>query len=285
MRLGYKEYKSFIDQQFFANTMIANKQRSDHKKRIEKFRQISQAVEHQQNQAVRNPGLGALLKKKMRSLKSQEKGFNKEKERFIAIPEKEKPMNLFFEETGKINSQKQILNHNLKEFELKNGNIIKQVKLTLKATDKVVIIGDNGVGKTTLINFINKTLKEEHIKYGYISQNYMDILEPNLNVLEFLLKHQDKHQITRIRQILGALGLKRDEMLYPNKNLSEGTKLKVLLLLLVCQDVEVIVLDEPTRNISPLNQDELYALFASFRRCIIAVTHDRAFMEAVFDDV
>ena len=90
---------------------------------------------------------------------------------------------------------------------------------------------------------------------------------------------------SRIRQILGSLGLKSEEALKPISDLSEGTKLKVLLLLLSANNYEVLLLDEPTRNISPLNQDQIYHLFASFNGAIIAVSHDRAFIEATFDDI
>lgn len=69
------------------------------------------------------------------------------------------------------------------------------------------------------------------------------------------------------------------------KDLSEGQKLKVLLLYMVSIQTEVLILDEPTRNISPINQDEIYQLFNDYHGAILAVTHDRTFIEEVFDDI
>ena len=90
-----------------------------------------------------------------------------------------------------------------------------------------------------------------------------------------------KVNIKNLRQII-RLGLKRDEMLYKIKDISEGTKLKILLLVLVSNTYDVLILDEPTRNISPINQDEMYELFQNFQGAILAVSHDR---ESVFDEI
>jgi ATPase subunit of ABC transporter with duplicated ATPase domains len=157
--------------------------------------------------------------------------------------------------------------------------------LDLKGRDKLVIYGKNGVGKTSFLKALRKVLGKKGIKYGYIPQDYGDVLDYKQDVVSYLEREQDKYPIYRIRQILGQLGFKREDMLKPIGEISEGQKLKVLLLRLVSLDSEVLLLDEPTRNISPLNQDEIYGLFSSYQGAILAVTHDRTFIESVFDDM
>ncbi|MDY0139826.1 MAG: ATP-binding cassette domain-containing protein, partial [Candidatus Izemoplasmatales bacterium] len=134
--------------------------------------------------------------------------------------------------------------------------------------------------KEILLHLDNKS-----IKYGYIPQDYLEVLDKNLSVIDFLIINQDKYVEYRLRQILGQLGFKKDEMNELIGNISEGQKLKVLLLLMVSKDIELIVLDEPTRNISPINQDEIYNLFLDYSGAIVAVTHDREFIESVFDKI
>lgn len=285
MKIGYKEYKERFFNKFESDMMIARKQRADYSKKMEKFNQIYQKVEHQQNQAVRNPFLAARLKKTIKNLKSQEKRYLNEKDNFLEIPEKEEAMNLFFDNDFNINPNKHLLNIDINNFKLLNNKTINNIKLSVKGNDKIVIIGNNGVGKTTLIKYIIDELKKSNIKYGYLSQDYLEVLDDNLTPVEFLLSNQNKYDEARLRQILGVLGLKKNEMLYKIKDLSEGTKLKVLLLLLISLETEILILDEPTRNISPINQDELYDLFLNYHGAIIAITHDRTFIEAVFDDV
>ncbi len=285
LNVDYKTYKEKYLNKFESDLMVARKQRADYDKKMDKFRQIYQKVEHQQDQAVRDPVLGRLLKKKIKSLKSQEKRYQKEKDLFIDIPEKEEPMYIYFEKENKVNSKKTILDLDLVDFKLPNGIVIPNIKLNISVIDKVVITGKNGIGKTTLIKYIYDELGKRSVKVGYISQNYFDIMDKEDTVLYYLLNKQTKYNESKIRQILGTLGLKKDEMLFKLKDISEGTKLKILLLVLVSNDYEILLLDEPTRNISPINQDEIYNLFLSFKGAILAVTHDRTFIETVFDDI
>ncbi|CCV63912.1 ABC superfamily ATP binding cassette transporter [Alteracholeplasma palmae J233] len=260
LNIDYKTYKEHYLNNFSHQLIKARKQRSDYKNKIEKFRQIYQKVEYKQNQAVRNPGAASILKKKIHVLKSQEKRYIKEKENFLDIPEKEEAMNIFFDDNLRINAQKSILSLRLNALSLPDGINIRNINLEVMAKDKIVIFGKNGIGKTTLMNFIYKKLISEDIKVGYLTQDYLDILDENMTVVNFLINNQNKYDQSKIRQILGTLGLRKNEMTNKIKNISEGTKLKVMLLLLVSNSYEVLLLDEPTRNISPINQDEIYGI-------------------------
>lgn len=284
-RVSYEDYKKYFANKYESDLMIANKQRSDYQKKIEKFRQIFQKVEHRQNQAVRDPTQGRLLKKRMHVLKSQEKRYIKEKENFVDIPEKEEPMNVFFDQKPMSNKSKSLLKIDIEDFKLKNGLKLGPIRIDISYGDKVVIYGDNGIGKTTLMKYIYEILLKKNTDVGYISQDYQDTLDYSISATKFLLNNQKKYPEYRIKQILGTLGFTRSEMDKPMKEISEGTKLKVLLLLLTSKDCEIILLDEPTRNISPINQDEIYSLFAGFPGSIIAITHDREFIENTFDNV
>lgn len=284
LRVDYLEYKKLYIKHFESDKMIARKQRADYDKKILKFRQIYDKVSHQQN-ITKNDYIGQLLKKKIRNLRSQEKRFLKEKEQFIEIPEKEEPMFIFFEDLGKQKTYKTHIDLDIKNFKLPNNEIIAEIKLVVRTGEKFVITGRNGVGKTSLLKYIYKELKASNKKVGYIPQNYDDILENNISAINYLMKNQNKYDISKIRQILGTLGLKKAEMIKQINELSEGTKLKVILLKLVSNDYDILLLDEPTRNISPMNQDEIYDLFLNYQGALIAVSHDREFIDSVFDEI
>jgi ATPase subunit of ABC transporter with duplicated ATPase domains len=281
----YQSYKDQYFRKFESDLQIAQKQRANYQRKIQKFRQIYSKVEHQQNQAVRNPSLARLLKKKIHALKSQEKRFDKEKDQWLEIPEMEEPMHIFFDGEQRINANKRMLDLSLNHFSLPNGKDIKRIDLSLTGQDKAIIYGKNGVGKTSLMKTLVHDLKEKQISFAYLPQNYMDVLDEQTSAVSFLMDKQDKYPEYRIRQILGQLGFKRKEMDEACQNLSEGLKLKVLLLYMVSLESELLLLDEPTRNISPINQDEMYQLFSDYPGAILAITHDRAFIEAVFDSI
>jgi ATPase subunit of ABC transporter with duplicated ATPase domains len=105
--------------------------------------------------------------------------------------------------------------------------------------------------------------------------------------LEYLssLLGYDRTQQTIIRNHLGALHFRPEEMLTPLQLRSGGQQAKVILLSLVFCNPDILVLDEPTRNLSPLALPTIRALFSSFPGPIIAVSHDRAFLASVFDEI
>ena len=78
---------------------------------------------------------------------------------------------------------------------------------------------------------------------------------------------------------LGAMKLTQDEIRHPIRGLSGGQKAKVLLLRLTLMKPDVLLADEPTRNLSPLSAPVMRELLTSFPGAVICVTHDRVLME------
>ncbi len=285
-KITYREYRSRRVSTMNQQEMVARKQRSDFKKKMARFTQIYQKVEHLQNQAVRNPTQGRLLKKKMKSLKSTEARYEKEKQDFLDIPEREEEINLFFENDIRLPNNKTVLDYENIDLVTQSKTLVKSLTFTVKGPEKIAIIGRNGIGKSTLIRKIYKDLQNsETIKVGYMSQNYSEILNDEDTVLNSVLDSQDKEKENRIRLMLGCLNFTGEEMMYQIKKLSGGQKAKLLLLKLVLEKPNVLLLDEPTRNLSPLSLPVISRMLIEYGGCIICVTHDRNFIELVFDKV
>lgn len=283
-KLNYAEYKEMRKIALDSQEMIARKQRADYKKKIEKFRRIYQKVEHQQNKVVRDPIMGRLLKKKMHNLKSLEKRFKKEKEAFIEIPEREEAIDLFFDQDISIPKNKMILDLELDELRISDRILANNIKFIVRGNKKIAIIGQNGCGKSTLLKIIYEKLKtRQDLSVGYMSQNYDELIKSKQNALEFILTKDEEE--AKIRKMMGALQFTRDEMLNKTKALSGGQKAKLLLLKMVVNKNNVLLLDEPTRNLSPLSAPVIHELLINYHGCVICVTHDRKFLEAVFDEI
>jgi ATPase subunit of ABC transporter with duplicated ATPase domains len=118
-----------------------------------------------------------------------------------------------------------------------------------------------------------------------MSQNYDEQLDGSKTALELLIDPRDKERSGSVRKMMGALHFTREEMLYKQTDLSGGQKAKLLLLKMVLDKCNVLILDEPTRNLSPLSIPVIHNLLLSFQGAIICVSHDRNFIENVFDDV
>ena len=84
-----------------------------------------------------------------------------------------------------------------------------------------------------------------------------------------------------MRTYLGSMKYTADEMYHPIRELSGGQKAKLLLLKISITETDVLILDEPTRNLSPLTAPEIRAILRAFPGAIIAVSHDRKFIREV----
>ena len=88
-----------------------------------------------------------------------------------------------------------------------------------------------------------------------------------------------------MRTYLGSMKFTADEMSHPMRELSGGQKAKVMLLYLDTSGCDVLLLDEPSRNFSPLSNPVIRRMLADFPGAIISISHDRKFITEVCDKV
>jgi ATPase subunit of ABC transporter with duplicated ATPase domains len=285
-KCSYHEYKMKRNLMLASQEMIAKKERSNFKKKMERYRQIYQKVEHLQNQTVRNPSAARLLAKKVKSLKSTEKRYQKEQENFMDIPEREEEILLFFDDEVALPNNRIVLDYHKEKLQIENTVLSENINLLIKGPMKICIIGNNGSGKTTLLKDIYSQLFKKHnLKVGYMGQDYDEQLNPHHTALELLIDSRNIELEGEVRKIMGALHFTREEMLYKQTDLSGGQKAKLLLLKMVLDKANVLILDEPTRNLSPLSIPVIHNLLLDYKGSIICVSHDRNFIQNVFDEV
>ena len=284
LKIDYDTYINdrlrLIDKQ----TKIANNEKREYKIQEEKLNKVLQKVENQQASISRKDPHGArLLKKKMHSLKSQEKKLDKVV--LTEVPDVEESINLNFEKVN-IPKNKIILDLNLNELKVDNKVLSKNIVFNIMGNSHICIIGKNGTGKTTLIKLIYKELsKRDDIKIGYMPQNYDEILDNYENVLDFICPSGKKEDITRARMLLGNIKFTKEEMTGKIKDLSNGSKAKLFLIKLELDKCDVLILDEPTRNVSPLSNPVIRDVLKNYNGCIISISHDRKYINEVIDNV
>ncbi len=286
--LSYKDYKkerlSFLDR----NSQLVKKDKENFDKKMEKYRRVYDSVDYALNTVSRqNPSEAKNLKDKMHSVKSMEKRLKKQKDNLTQKFEVEDSIILKFNNDKElIPASKIVLDLELEKLKI-NENILisKPINLFIKGTEKVVIIGDNGVGKTTLLKIIYEKLKEKDFKIGYMPQNYEDLLLTYKTPLEYLIKSNKKEELDKVYTYLGSLKFKKEEMDRAISSLSGGEKAKIFYSKMVLDNDEILILDEPTRNISPFSLDSFIEALKSFKGAIIAISHDRKFIKSVFDKV
>ena len=214
----------------------------------------------------------------MHNVKSQEKKL--ESIDITEKPDPEESIYFKFEEVN-IPNNKKILN--LSNYDLAINNNSKRINIEVYGSIHICIVGKNGTGKTTLIRKIYDTLKDRtDIKVGYMPQDYNEILKSNDNVLDFITNSsKNKEKITKSRMYLGNMKFTSDEMTGKIDNLSGGSKAKLILMKLILDKCNVLLLDEPTRNVSPLSNPVIRKVLKEFNGTIISVSHDRKYIEEV----
>lgn len=281
------DYDTYVDKRLKAinhQTQVAKSERREYKAKEERLRQVMQRVEHEQRTISRqDPHGGQLLKKKMRALKSQERRL--ENTTISEIPDVEEAINFFFVDTI-VPSNKVILDLTLDELKVDDRILASNIKLEVIGNRHLCIIGKNGCGKTTLIKIIYEKLKyRTDIKVAYMPQNYHDIFKDYINVLDFMAPSKKKEDITRARTYLGNMKFTKEEMTGKISDLSNGSKAKLFLSKFTLDKYDVLILDEPTRNFSPLSNPVIRNALKVFDGCIISVSHDRKYLDEVIDDL
>ena len=265
-------------------TQIAKQEKRESIKQKEKLQRVLQKVEYQQNTISRGePFVAAALKRKMHSLKAQEKKLD-EKE-ITEIPDVEEAIYFDFENVS-IPKTKRIINIDYPKLVVSDNVLATNIKLDIIGNVHLCIIGKNGVGKSTLIKKIYDELKtREDIKVGYMPQNYDDVFNNYKSVIDYICPSGDKDDITKARMFLGNMNFTKDEMIGNINDLSNGTKAKLFLCKLVLDRCNVLILDEPTRNLSPLSNPIIRKVLKEFNGTIISVSHDRKYINEVIDNL
>ena len=284
-------FRTFMEERaraFDKQMQEAYSERREEKKAMERFRRIEQKVESDlRNISRQDPAGGRLLKKKMKAVKSLEKRYDREHEEMTEVPEEEAPITIRFERQKAMPSGKTVIEYSLPELRAPDGRLLSEnIVLNVRGPEKICIIGDNGSGKTTLIRKIaEELLSRQDLSACYMSQNYEETLPYDLTPVEYLAPSGKKDDVTAVRTYLGSMKYTKDEMFHPIRELSGGQKAKLLLLKISLTEADVLVLDEPTRNFSPLSGPEVRGILQKFPGAIISVSHDRKYISEVCDKV
>ena len=282
-RLDYSAYVRRRDAGIAYQTQQARKEREEYGKKMERYRRIQQKVEHDQNAVSRqDPHSGRLLKKKMHAVQSLGRRFEREEETMTRLPEVEQAAFLRFPPEACLPAGKVVLDLRLEELRAGERLLAENIRLRVMGGEKVGILGPNGAGKTTLLRRVQEELlPRRDIRAAYMSQDYAETLPLDRTPVEYLAPEGGTAAETRARTFLGSIRYAREEVSHPIRELSGGQKAKRLLTKMMLDGVNVLILDEPTRNFSPISGPRVRQALAEYGGTMICVSHDRRFLTQV----
>lgn len=161
--------------------------------------------------------------------------------------------------------------------------VLNRVSFSIQRGDKLVIIGANGIGKSTLLKILLDKIKPDIGSYewgyetqiSYFAQDHHELLHERMRVIDWLSSQANNELIGRIRSVLGQVLFRQDEI---NKNilhLSGGEGARLLLAKIILEESNVLVLDEPTNHLDIEAKETLKQALIDYAGTLILVTHDR----------
>lgn len=175
-----------------------------------------------------------------------------------------------------------------------NKFILRNVKFSINAGDRIGLLGRNGAGKSTFIKLLAQNLQpssgeiivHKKLKIGYFTQNTLDTLDEEKTALDHLKHLANSYSITELdlRKFLGSFAFSDDSVLMPVKYFSGGEKARLALALLIWQAPNILLLDEPTNHLDMDMRQALAMAIQTYDGAVITVSHDRFLLEQIVDD-
>jgi len=169
--------------------------------------------------------------------------------------------------------------------------VFTDVDLAIDRGSRVVILGLNGAGKTTMLRILagvdepdtGDVVPGHGLRLGYYAQEH-ETLDTDRSVLENLRTAAPQLTDTEARSVLGSFLFSGDDAHKPAGVLSGGEKTRLALAILVVSSANVLLLDEPTNNLDPASREEVLAAIREYAGAIILVTHDEGAVAALEPD-
>jgi len=161
--------------------------------------------------------------------------------------------------------------------------------LTIRRGERWAVMGRNGAGKTTLLKMIAGATQPDEggvrlgasLNMGYFAQQSLDILDPELTIMEQLLKDFPQDNIGSLRTLAGAFQFSGDDVEKRIRALSGGEKSRLAMARMLYNPPNFLVLDEPTNHLDLATKEMLVEALHEFEGTMIFVSHDRTFLRGL----
>jgi ATPase subunit of ABC transporter with duplicated ATPase domains len=161
--------------------------------------------------------------------------------------------------------------------------------LTVRRGERWAVMGKNGAGKTTLLKMIAGAIEPDEgsvrlgasLSMGYFAQQSLDVLDPELTVIEQLQNDFPQDGLGSLRTLAGAFQFSGDDVDKSIRALSGGEKSRLAMARMLYNPPNFLVLDEPTNHLDLATKEMLVEALKEFEGTMIFVSHDRTFLRGL----
>lgn len=167
--------------------------------------------------------------------------------------------------------------------------LFKQLSFEVKRGEKIALIGENGIGKSTLLKILLGKINADqgHYEWGYethlsyFSQDHHDLLNKNTRVLAWLENYAAGANEQLIRKTLAQVLFNKEDVLKDVLSLSGGEAARLLLAKIILEPSNVLILDEPTNHLDIESTEALADALCHYPGTLLFVSHDRHFIRKI----
>jgi ATPase subunit of ABC transporter with duplicated ATPase domains len=168
--------------------------------------------------------------------------------------------------------------------------VLKDINLMIETGERVAIIGQNGIGKTTLLRILCGELEtdsgkikwSENANIGYYAQDHNADFEKNISVLDWMTQFKNENDdIQMMRSVLGKMLFGKEDIKKSVKSLSGGEKGRMIFGRLMLQKPNILLMDEPTNHMDMESIEALNLALENYKGTLIFVSHDREFVSSL----
>lgn len=170
--------------------------------------------------------------------------------------------------------------------------VFSNASFTIHRGDKVAFAGRNGEGKSTMVKAIMREIEHDgtitlghNVQIGHFAQNSASLLDENLTVFQIIDDIAVGDARLKIRDLLGAFMFGGEENQKKVKVLSGGERVRLCMIKLLLQPINLLIIDEPTNHLDLKTKDILKQALKDFDGTLILVSHDRDFLDGLVTKV
>ena len=170
--------------------------------------------------------------------------------------------------------------------------VFENASFIIERGDKVAFAGRNGEGKSTMVKAIMKEITHagtltlgHNVKIGYFAQNSASLLDEELTVFQTIDDIAVGDVRLQIRNLLGAFMFGGEDNQKKVKVLSGGERVRLCMIKLLLEPINLLILDEPTNHLDLKTKDILKQALRDFDGTLIVVSHDRDFLDGLVEKV
>ena len=168
-------------------------------------------------------------------------------------------------------------------------HIYKGFNLTIRRGERWAVMGRNGAGKSTLLKMIAGASEPDagsvrlgaSLNMGYFAQQSLDVLNPDITVIEQLQNDFPQDGLGSLRSLAGAFQFSGDDVDKKIRSLSGGEKSRLAMARMLYNPPNFLVLDEPTNHLDLATKEMLVEKLKDFEGTMIFVSHDRVFLRGL----